>query len=138
MFTDSIEMSVRYAETDVMGVAHHSVYYVWFEVGRTELIKKCGMSYSQMEKEGIMLPLTESSCSYIRGLVYEEEFTLITRLEELTGAKAVFSYVIIKKESGDIAARGRTVHPFVDSKFRVVNIRKKAPRIWELLSSIAK
>ena len=55
----------RYAETDKMGIVHHSVYPVWYEVARTEGIKKIGISYSEMEKLGIMTPLSELNCKYI-------------------------------------------------------------------------
>lgn len=56
---------VRYAETDQMGVVHHAVYPVWYEVARTDFIKQVGMTYSQMEQMGIMLPLIELQCRYL-------------------------------------------------------------------------
>ena len=55
-------IKARYAETDQMGIIHHSVYPVWYETARTEFIKTSGITYSQLEKKGIMLPLSEIGC----------------------------------------------------------------------------
>ena len=63
-FVSETHLTVRYAETDMMGIVHHSRYYPWFEVARTDFIKKIGMSYTEMEKMGIMLPLTETAAKY--------------------------------------------------------------------------
>ena len=57
-------VEVRYAETDQMGIAHHSNYAVWFEVARTDFIKAAGISYTDVEKEGIITPLTSLECKY--------------------------------------------------------------------------
>ena len=72
-FVSETHLTVRYAETDMMGIVHHSRYYPWFEVARTDFIKKIGMSYTEMEKMGIMLPLTETAAKYYYGLKYEDE-----------------------------------------------------------------
>ena len=69
-FVSETHLTVRYAETDMMGIVHHSRYYPWFEVARTDFIKKIGMSYTEMEKMGIMLPLTETAAKYYYGLKY--------------------------------------------------------------------
>ena len=71
---------VRYQETDQMGIAHHSVYPVWFEVARTDFIKKLGITYSEIEKMGVMLPLTEVTCKYYKGTRYEDELTVTARV----------------------------------------------------------
>ncbi|MEG0230260.1 MAG: thioesterase family protein, partial [Oscillospiraceae bacterium] len=63
----------RYAETDQMGVVHHSVYPIWYEVARTEFIKHIGISYSQMEKMGVMTPLAHLQCDYKNATKYEDE-----------------------------------------------------------------
>ena len=61
-------LTVRYAETDMMGIVHHSRYYPWFEQARTDFIKKSGITYTQMEQAGVLLPLAETHCKYIAGL----------------------------------------------------------------------
>ena len=63
MVTES-KITVRYAETDKMGIVHHSVYAVWFEVGRTDFIRQAGMPYSVMEQKGIMTPLSSLTCQF--------------------------------------------------------------------------
>ncbi|KDR95139.1 acyl-CoA thioester hydrolase [Peptoclostridium litorale DSM 5388] len=136
MHSTQVNLSVRYAETDNMGVAHHSVYYVWFEVGRSEHIKSSGVSYSQMEEEGVLLPLSESSCKYIKGLKYEEEFILNTYIEKLTGARVIFGYEICKKSDGIVCAKGQTVHAFIDEDFKVLNIKKSHPHIWQKINAL--
>ena len=80
-------LTVRYAETDMMGIVHHSRYYPWFEVARTDFIKKTGMRYSDMEKMGIMIPLTKTGAKYIYGLKYEDEVVVTCRMSKLTVAR---------------------------------------------------
>ena len=58
------EITVRYAETDCMGVTHHAVYPVWFEVARTDYIKNAAVSYAEMERRGVMIPVTGISCPF--------------------------------------------------------------------------
>ena len=67
---------VRYAETDQMGIAHHSEYPVWYEVARTNLIKCIGLTYTQMEQMGVMLPLSELTCRYKGAARYEDVLTV--------------------------------------------------------------
>ena len=59
------KITVRYAETDKMGIVHHSNYPVWFEIARTDFIKALGVPYSVLEEKGLMLPLIGLSCRYI-------------------------------------------------------------------------
>ncbi|MBQ6558755.1 MAG: thioesterase family protein, partial [Clostridia bacterium] len=66
-YTSETFLTVRYAETDMMGIVHHSRYYPWFEVARTEFIKKTGLTYTEMEQMGILLPLTETGAKYHLG-----------------------------------------------------------------------
>ena len=73
-----IPLIVRYAETDRMGIVHHSNYPVWFEAGRTEYIKQNGISYSEIEKEGILLPLLELKCRFINSSTYEDRIVVRT------------------------------------------------------------
>ena len=61
-YISQTRLTVRYAETDMMGVFHHSRYYPWFEQARTDFIKETGLTYSDMERMGILLPLIETGC----------------------------------------------------------------------------
>ena len=93
LYIDEVKINVRYAETDKMGVVYHSNYLIYFEVGRTNFINKCGISYSQMEEKGIMIPLLESNCKYLQGAKYEDDLIVKTWIEELSGAKVKFNYI---------------------------------------------
>ncbi|MDD6489840.1 MAG: thioesterase family protein [Clostridia bacterium] len=127
-------ITARYAETDQMGIIHHSVYPVWFEVGRTNFIKMLGVTYSQLEKDGVMLPLCELGCKYINPVHYEDEVIIETSVKKVSFAKIEFSYRVIMKDSGKLMAEGFTVHGFVNSEtFRPVNIKKLNPEMYQKL-----
>lgn len=130
--TDKLTITARYAETDMMGIIHHSVYPVWFEAARTHFIKSTGMTYSELERRGVMLPLAELSCQYILPIHYEDEVVVETRLSGLSFAKIEFSYRVIL--DGKTMAQGKTLHGFVDSKtFRPLSIKKVQPELYAKL-----
>lgn len=130
-------LEVRYAETDMMGIMHHSRYYPWFEVARTEFIKQVGISYSQMEKMGIMLPLTETGAKYIEGLRYEQKAEISCSLTELSPARCTFCYSVKRLSDGKITTTGITRHGFVSSEdFKPINLKKKFPELYSKLENI--
>ena len=121
----------RYAETDMMGIIHHSVYPVWYEAARTEYIKQFGISYSDMEKRGVMMPLTALSCKFAVPARYEDEIIIETVPVKLTPARITFSYTAIRAADGEILGSGMTEHGFVDSQtFRPVNVKKRLPELY--------
>ena len=125
-------ITARYAETDQMGIIHHSVYPVWFEVGRTDFIKMLGIGYGQLEKDGVMLPLSELSCKYIRPLHYEDEVIIQTSVQKVTFSRIQFSYKVLL--DGVLMAEGSTTHGFVDSKtLRPLNMKKFDQQLFEKL-----
>lgn len=130
MYINETKLKVRYVETDQMGIVHHSNYYAWFEVGRTEYITEIGMTYKQMEEANIMLPVVESFCKYMEGAKYEDILIVQTFMQELNGAKVIFNYNVVRERDGKILAKGSTTHAFVNEKFRVVNLKKVNPDIW--------
>lgn len=130
------EITVRYAETDCMGVVHHAVYPVWFEIARTDYIKAAGMSYADMEKAGVMLPVTGISCRYRLPAKYDDTLTITARVSRLTPARIEFSYTVTKK--GEVIATGTSSHGFVDSKtFRPLNFKKAMPEFYEVMEKHA-
>lgn len=124
----------RYAETDQMGIVHHSVYPVWFEVARTDFIKQAGMTYSEMEQQGVMLPLAELTCRYFRPAFYEDELMVEVRISRLTPARIEFLYEVSNRD-GELLTRGTTMHGWTDKQLHPVNLRKYRPKIWELVLS---
>ncbi len=124
-----MKILVRYAETDQMGIAHHSNYFVWFEAGRTELCRAWGMPYSLWEEQGLFLPLVSAQCRYKAPLHYDDEAELETALAELRSHSVTFRYRLLTPQ-GRLAAEATTEHAFVDRQGKL--IRRGHPLIQRL------
>ena len=135
-FVSETHLTVRYAETDMMGIVHHSRYYPWFEVARTDFIKKIGMSYTEMEKMGIMLPLTETAAKYYYGLKYEDEVLVTCKMTRLTVARCEFTYEVYKLPDKKLMTVGQTGHGFVNREFVPINLKKLYPEIWNKMHDL--
>lgn len=135
-FVSETHLTVRYAETDMMGIVHHSRYYPWFEVARTDFIKKIGMSYTEMEKMGIMLPLTETAAKYYYGLKYEDEVLVTCKMTKLTVARCEFTYEVYKLPEKKLMTVGKTGHGFVNREFVPINLKKIYPEIWNKMHDL--
>ena len=116
-------ISPRYEETDQMGVIYHGNYYTYFEVGRSSFFRSLGYSYKKLEEAGIILPVIESSCKYIKPALYDVEIIVRTRVECIKGVKLCFLYNILNKETEELLAEGRTMHVFADR-----NLKLKRPK----------
>jgi len=129
---------VRYQETDQMGVAHHSVYPVWFEVARTDLIKQYGLTYSQMEADGIMLPVLEITCTYKGFARYEDALLVRASVGACTKTRLDFVYAVSREApggaEGELIAQGASRHVFTTTLLKPVNLQKLRPDLWEILS----
>lgn len=128
---NSCYIKVRYAETDQMGIVHHSVYPVWFEAARTEYFNGLGKSYGQLENDGIMLPLTSLECKFIAPSHYEEEIELQSSIYMLVGARLGFKYKVIYK--GRLLCEGKTEHAITDKSFRPLALKKHNPQLYNKL-----
>lgn len=135
-FYSETYITVRYAETDMMGIVHHSRYYPWFEAARSDFIRKFGKSYGEMEKSGILMPLTETHARYFAGLTYDEEAVVICRLREMGVARCKFEYEVYRKSDKKLMTTGYTKHGFVNRDFVPVNLKKTAYDTWALLSGL--
>ena len=109
---------VRYAETDQMGIVYYANYLVWFEVGRTELLRSLGWSYREMEHEGIGLPVIEASCHYHRPARYDDELEIRTKGTLLSAVRMQFDYEIMRNPGGELIVSGRTLHAAVNGDGR--------------------
>lgn len=89
---------VRYAETDAMGVVHHSVYPVWLEIGRSDFLRELGQSYSEWEAQGVFMPLSEVHVRYRQPAHYEEIVEVYTHIKEANRRKITFAYRIMRGE----------------------------------------
>lgn len=135
-YTSKTYLTVRYAETDMMGIVHHSRYYPWFEMARTDFIKKSGMTYTEMENMGVLLPLTETGAKYIYGLKYEDEVLVTCRLVKLTVARCEFNYEVFKLPEMKLMSTGKTGHGFVSRDFAPINLKKAYPDLWDKMSDL--
>jgi acyl-CoA thioester hydrolase len=109
-------LRVRYPETDRMGVVHHSHHLVWFEVGRTELMREMGMPYASLEARSIYMPVVEAGARYRAPVRYDEEVDVVTRVEEVTGVTVRFGYTLVLAAGGKVAATGFTLHAATDGR----------------------
>jgi acyl-CoA thioester hydrolase len=128
--------NVRYAETDQMGIVHHSNYAVWFEIGRTDFFIKAGCSYSDFETNGIMLPLYELSCQFKSPAKYGDEVSVVTSLEKISPVRLIFSYEVYSVPDRRLLATGTTMHAWTDTSLKPMNIIKRLPSAYSQLSKL--
>ncbi|NRA92583.1 MAG: acyl-CoA thioesterase [Psychroserpens sp.] len=110
-----VEFRVRYGETDQMGVVYHGNYAQYFEIGRTEWLKKIGFSYKEMEEQGIMLPVISLTINYKKSAAYDDLIKVRTKLVKLPSARIEFDYEILN-ENGEVLTIGNSVLVFMDMK----------------------
>ncbi len=131
-------ITVRYAETDRMCIAHHSNYPVWYEVGRTDFIKMFGITYSDIEASGILMPLINLTCHFGLPALYEDNLIIRTWCINMSAARIEFTYSVKRKEPDGTETElgyGTTEHAFVDSKtFKPCNIKKRMPQFYEMIN----
>ena len=135
MFVSETFLTVRYAETDQMGIVHHSNYPVWFEAGRTDFIRKMGMPYSKIEESGALLPLVELKCTFSGAARYEDQIVVRTSVKEYNGVRLTFYYQVCLADTGKIITEGETAHAWTNRELKPVNLRKFMPELHELVTS---
>ena len=110
-----VEIRVRYAETDQMGVAYYANYLVWFEVGRSEFCRTKGFRYADLEALGYKLVVSDVHCRYRNSARYDETVIVRTRLKEVNKRMVTFGYQILRKDGEEVIAEGGTRHICIDS-----------------------
>ncbi len=116
MLYNKAEIKVRYGETDQMGIVNNAVYPSWFEIGRTELFDQLKLPYSEMEKNGILLPLSELHIKYHSPAYYGDIVTIETRVEKMPAVRVVFDYKIYFEDR--LITTGQTIQAFMNAKTR--------------------
>lgn len=124
----------RYAETDQMGIVHHSNYAIWFEAGKTDFLKTAGTSNSSIEENGVLIPLYEMNCKFITPAKYEDEIIVNTSIKNISPARISFSYKVLNASSGKLIATGETLHAWTDKVLKPINAAKRIPEIYAVLS----
>ena len=111
---------VIYGDTDNMGQAYYGNYFRWFEIGRTELFRSLGMSYSSVENQGIFLPVAEAFCKYFVPAKYDDLIMIETSLDPRLKGAIKFDYRILSADSKTLLAQGYTKHACLNREGRVV------------------
>ena len=117
MYTSETQVRVRYGETDKMGYVYYGIYPLYYEVGRTELMREFGYSYKRIEDMGIILPVKNLDVKYHSAAKYDDLLTVRTIIKELPGVRITFYYEILN-ETGELLNEGSTMLIFVDEKTR--------------------
>ncbi|MCU0230012.1 MAG: acyl-CoA thioesterase [Acidobacteria bacterium] len=124
MRSETTPFRVRYPEVDRMGVVHHTHYFVWFELGRTELMRSAGLPYGVLEdEEGILFPVVETGARYRRPARYDEALEVRTGIAALTPVRVRFEYRIERPADGSLLADGFSVHAAVGRDGRPQRLR---------------
>ena len=130
MPTSVTRLRVRYAETDKMGVVYYANYFVWFEVGRTDLLRELGWSYREMEHAGVSLPVIDARCEYKRPAKYDDEIEVRTAGRMLSPIRMQFDYDVVRLGDGSVAAAGHTVHAALDPRGRPCRLPKRIIEVF--------
>ena len=103
------EVRVRYAETDQMGRAHHMASVGWFELARTELMRHSGISYADMERKGVLLPVVRLEVDYLKGVEYEDVVDIHTSVGDVRSRRVQFDYRVVARKGGVLVAEAMSV-----------------------------
>ncbi len=113
MFSHDHQIRVRYGETDQMGYVYYGFYSLYFEEGRTEMMRQLGLHYSELEQQGIMMPVTNMTVKYIRPALYDEVVTVRTIIRQMPTSRITFEYEIYNSHK-DLINIGTTELAFVN------------------------
>jgi len=113
MFEHSTKLRVRYGETDQMGYMYYGNYASFYEVGRVEMLRSLGLTYSGMEASGIMMPVVELNCRYLKPALYDEEITIRVIMEEMPRIRIHFKYELYN-EKQELINTGETLLVFIN------------------------
>jgi len=112
-------LRVRYAETDQMGVVYHSNHFIWFEVGRVELLRQLGFNYKDMERvDDCYIAVVDARCRYKAPAHYDDEIVVRTCLKNLREKMVHFGYELVRDKTGELIAEGETTHIIANSQMQ--------------------
>ena len=117
-----IEIRVRYAEADQMGVLHHSRHWVYFEMGRTELLRKQGIVYRDCEQSGVFFVVARCSARFLAPARYDDTLALTTTVAKMGAARIDHTYELKRKSDGQLLATAATTLACVDRQGQVIQM----------------
>lgn len=118
--TSTVEMRVRFCETDLMGIVHHASYLVYFEAGRVEWLRRRGVTYAEWAERGVHLPVVEAHASYRAPARFDDLLAVDTTLAELRSVSMKFAYVIRRGETKLV--EGFTRLGCIDASHKLIRI----------------
>jgi acyl-CoA thioester hydrolase len=119
-------LRVRYAETDQMGVVYHANHFIWFEVGRVELLRQLGFSYKDMESvDGCYIAVADARCRYKAPVRYDEEVIVRTQLKNVRESVVHFAYELRRATDGALLAEGETTHIVTNAQMKITPLPEK-------------
>jgi acyl-CoA thioester hydrolase len=121
MYTSTTQIRVRYGETDQMGYLYYGNYALYFEVGRVEAIRQLGLSYAELEKQGVIMPVAEMNVKYLRPAFYDDLLTVKTTLKELPVDHKITFHSELFNEQGKLLNVGTVTLVFLDAHTRQKN-----------------
>src|ERR1700689_3184566 len=124
-------LRVRYAETDQMGVVYHSNHFIWFEVGRVELLRQLGFSYRDMEsQDNRFIAVAEAKCRYRAPARYDEEVLVRTQLLNVRESVVHFGYELRRATDGTLLAEEDTTHIGTDADMKIAAQPEKYLKVF--------
>jgi acyl-CoA thioester hydrolase len=118
----AVRDKVRFVETDMMGVVHHANYLRWFEMGRVEYLRQANIYLLELMDKGILFPIKDVSCQYIASARFDDTIIIETTMAELSRAKMIFSYRVLRENDGTLLATGKTQNVFTDADGKVIRL----------------
>lgn len=115
MFSTDTRVRVRYAETDQMGVVYHANFFLYFESARAESIRQLGFTYADMEKMGVIMPVVDVHCRYLRPAKYDDLLTVKTMLKELPVHHKIEFHHEVYNEQNELLAIGKIILYFMEA-----------------------
>ena len=129
--THKLKIQLRHSDSDQMGVIYHANYFSFFEQGRTAFLKELGFDYYKVEEEGIIFPVRDVSCTYLKAMRFGEEITISTKLHKLTKIKITY-YHEVHNSVGELKATGYTTVISVDKEtFNIIKMDEKLKDIYQ-------
>ncbi len=131
MSVSQTRIRVRYAETDQMGVVYHSNHFIWFEVGRVELLRQMGFSYRDMEsQDNCFIAVAEAKCRYRAPARYDDEVLVRTELLNVRDSVVHFGYELRRVNDGLLLAEGETTHIVTDAAMKITVLPEKYLKVF--------
>lgn len=124
MIQNTVSFRVRYADTDQMGIAHHSNYLIWFEMARVELMRSIDLSYAKSEQDGYRMPVIEANIEYKKAVTFDQLLNITASIKQRPRARLKYEYKIF--DENDIICEGYTIHGYMNLENKAV----KPPKVF--------